>query len=168
MKKSSILTCILTFFAGCVFSSAMANSSIHISDTIEMRKKFGGNQFYENGRVLNMTQLKSRLSQDRQAFSEFKSARTANGIATVLGFTGGALIGWPLGTAIGGGEPEWALLGAGVGLVGVSVPFIVKANKKFKKSVDVYNSNLGNTSSPPAVEFRLGSTGKGVGLVMNF
>lgn len=168
MKTRFVLSCILTFFAGCLFSSALANSTTPLSDSIEMRKKFGGYQFYENGRVLSMAQLKSTLRQDSQAFSEFKSARSANGIATVLGFAGGALIGWPLGTALGGGEPEWAMLGAGVGLVGVSIPFIVKANKKFKKAVDLYNSNPENTSSRPAVEFRLGSTGKGVGLVMSF
>ena len=168
MKARSILTCILAFFAGCFMNNAMASSLTQIRDTIVIKEKFGGYQFYEEGRLMNMTRLKSTLSKDRQAFSEFKSARTANGIATVLVGAGGALIGWPIGAAIGGGDPQWAMLGAGVGLVGISIPFGIKANKKFKKAVDLYNVNSGNTSYKPSVEFRIGSTGKGVGLVMSF
>lgn len=168
MKTYSILTCILTLFVGFLFSNTVAGAVNNPSDTIEIKQKFGEYQFYEDGKLLNMARLKSALSGDKQAFSEFKSARNAKGIASVLAAAGGALIGWPIGAAIGGGDPEWAMLGAGVALVGVSIPFIIKANKKFRNAVDLYNSNPENLSYKPAVEFRLGATGKGFGLVMNF
>ena len=48
----------------------------------------------------------------------------------VFGFSGGALIGWPLGTAIAGGDPVWYLAGIGAGLIGVGVLFEILGKKQ--------------------------------------
>ncbi|MFN4246647.1 MAG: hypothetical protein ACK4EY_02930 [Flavipsychrobacter sp.] len=42
--------------------------------------------------------------------------------AQILGGIGGGLIGWPVGTYIGGGDPEWTLAAIGGGLVAIAVP----------------------------------------------
>lgn len=42
--------------------------------------------------------------------------------AQILGGIGGGLIGWPVGTYIGGGDPEWTLALIGGGLVAIAVP----------------------------------------------
>lgn len=50
--------------------------------------------------------------------------------AYIFGFSGGYLIGWPIGEAIGGGDPQWYLAGIGTGLVGVAFLFDVLGKKR--------------------------------------
>lgn len=49
--------------------------------------------------------------------------------AMVLGVIGGALVGWPLGTAIGGGDPNWTLAAIGDACIIGSIPLGSAFNK---------------------------------------
>ncbi len=135
---------------------------------IETKKVFGGHQFLQNGKSLKFSEMESMMKSNTEAYQLIKSAKTNNGMAMVLGGVGGALIGWPLGTAMGGGEPNWTLAGIGAGLVVVSIPISSKANKKALKAVAIYNANLNATSSYFKPEFNLSLSSTGVGLVMSF
>ena len=47
----------------------------------------------------------------------------------LLGGIGGFLVGWTLGTALGGGDPDWTVAGVGAGFIALSIPFAIKVKK---------------------------------------
>lgn len=135
---------LLTFAALTISLAGMAqeidNPMQGRRDSVEMKKAFGSYQFYHEGRQLKMKQLEELLKSNEQAYQQLRSSRSSRTISTILGFAGGFMIGWPLGTAIAGGEPNWALAGVGAGVVAVSIPISASANKKMKKAVSIYNA----------------------------
>jgi hypothetical protein len=88
------------------------------------------------------------------------------GFGTTLSIAGGLLVGFPLGTAIGGGDPNWALAGVGVGLFLLSIPLEIGYHKNVKAAVDTYNQSLERTTS--RVEFKLGLSATGIGVKLKF
>src|SRR5688572_33467694 len=72
---------------------------------ITMKKTFGGVKFYQDGQLLKAQQVLKIMEPHEEAFSEFKKAKSNYDAANVFGFIGGFMIGWPLGTAVAGGDP---------------------------------------------------------------
>lgn len=85
-------------------------------------------------------------------------------MATVLGFAGGFLIGWPIGTAVAGGEPQWELPAIGAGLVILAFPFSEQAKKKASIAVDLYNHDFREFTyrKNPELHFSLSAYGAGL------
>ncbi len=123
---------------------------------ITMYKTFGGVRFERDSIVLSTRQVMEILHENPLAFEEFKRAKANSNVASVLGFTGGVLIGLPLGTALIGGEPEWGLAAAGAVFVLGSIPF----NRIFKarslNALDIYNGKEITSKVKP--EFYFGGT----------
>ena len=69
---------------------------------------------------------------------------------------------------MGGGDPNWRFFAAGVGLVAVSIPFKINSNKRVRQAVEIYNASLKANSFWDKNELKLGITGNGIGLVLNF
>lgn len=139
-----------------------------LSDTIQVRKRGGGYPFYLGEKKLTNNGLKRTLSPNVQASGELRSARFSATMASVLGYAGGFMVGWPLGTALAGGKPVWALAGAGAGLIAVSIPFGISANKKARKAVGTYNAGLLQGAFRNKGELYLTAMGNGVGLALSF
>jgi hypothetical protein len=78
------------------------------------------------------------------------------------------MVGWPIGTAIAGGEPNWALAGIGAGLIVVSIPFSQKFNKQVKSAVETYNGGLKTSSFWDNRELRFSINANGVGFGLRF
>jgi hypothetical protein len=73
------------------------------SDKIEMHRTFFNTKFYHNNAELTKpAQVLKLMEQNPEAFKEFKKAKANYNASIVFGGIGGALIGWPLGTALGG------------------------------------------------------------------
>lgn len=139
------------------------------SQNIEAEKVFGGYKFTQNGNKMTMGDLVKTMEPNEQAYDLMKKARSNNIIASVIGFAGGGLIGWPIGAALGGGEPNWALAGIGAGLVVVSIPISSSASKKAKQAVDLYNASLNSTSmNGLRTDFEFIANGNGIGISMTF
>ncbi|MEL6589854.1 MAG: hypothetical protein AAFQ68_07240 [Bacteroidota bacterium] len=113
------------------------------AQSIEIQKSIWGLRFSQNGDLLNINQLVDAVETHPEAFILAKKAKSKNTVATIIGGIGGACIGIPAGAAVGGGEAPWALAGVGAGLILVSIPFSMKANKQFESSVNAYNQSLG-------------------------
>jgi hypothetical protein len=74
-------------------------------DSIKMKKVLGGYQFFQHHKFLKMGPLVKTLESNREAYKHIMSAQTANTLGSIIGGAGGFMVGWTLGTTIGGGEP---------------------------------------------------------------
>jgi len=101
------------------------------------------------------------------ALEYLKSAKGNSGFANVLGYAGGFLIGYPIGTAIGGGKPNWMLAAIGCGLIVIDIPILSSANKNVRKAVNAYNHE-GMASRVEKYDIRLGMNQNGMGLAFRF
>lgn len=147
----------------------LATMTFSSAQEIEMQKVFGGYTFTQNGERLTMGDLVNTLEPHSEAFDLIKKARTRSTLASIIGFAGGGLIGWPVGTALGGGDAEWTLAGIGAGLIAVGIPISLSANKKTKQAVELYNSDLNSISSYQLKpELKIITNGNGIGLSVNF
>lgn len=136
------------------------------SDSITIKKALG-TVFVQNNKNLTPKQLLEITKANPEAFQLMQKAKSNFDVATVFGFIGGALVGWPLGTAVAGGDPEWAMMAVGGGLIGVSIPYTIAYNKNAKRAVEIYNAGL-NTIDVTHWDVKVGFTGNGIGLKLMF
>lgn len=161
MKRFAIIMTMLTVSLTLSFGQA-------VNDSISMKKVFGGYQFYQGNKRLNMNKLVNTMQPNEVAYKEIKSAQSTYTIATIFGVAGGFMVGWPIGTALGGGDPNWTMAGIGAGLIVVSIPISQKFNKQAKHAVDTYNSGLKTSSFWDKSELELSMSGNGIGLKLRF
>ena len=161
MKKIVLFTMLVICF---VFTSNAQNSSTKI----ESNKVFGGYVYKQNGKYLSGKQLLTLMKENKEAVQLMKSASSSKTWATILGGAGGALIGFPVGTAIGGGDAKWELAGVGAALILVAIPISNNYNKKSKKAVDLYNAEFSSTAYRFTPSFNLNVKGNAVGITMTF
>jgi len=172
MKNLFLSIGILVFF--------ILNSYSQTADsTISLDKK----KYIQNGEVKTVKQVQTILANNPASAPEFQEYKSKSRIATPMLIAGtaivltGAVVNL-VGTAqeaqdVNNGEVEGSyvnglpivLVGAAVGII--AIPFVVSANKHFKKSLSDYNSSFKNMSSRPA-QFNLIVSGMGVGLRMQF
>jgi hypothetical protein len=121
--------------------------------TFEMKKS----RIFYGEKLVKPKQVLELMKEDPEAYKEFKQAKSNYDAGQVIGFAGGFLIGWPLGTALGGGDPQWGLMGGGAALVLLSIPLQVGYKKHARKAIDIYN---GKTVShvKPSFGFRFSGT----------
>lgn len=136
-------------------------ASAHAQDGGDIRME--KSRFYEGTRILKPRKVLERMEFNPEAFQAFKKAKSNYDAAQVLGFVGGFLIGWPLGTALGGGDPQWGLAGGGAALLLASIPLQSGFKKHAQNALTIYNS-------PPVARnktsVRFGFYGCGVQLVV--
>lgn len=135
---------------------------------IEMKKVFGGYQFIQGEQRLNMKQLVAAMEPNTVAFEKISKAKSTYSATIILSAAGGALIGWPIGTSLGGGEPNWVLAGVGAGLIGVAIPLNIKFNRQAREAVDLYNAGLQDLSFWQRSEWQLRFQGNGLSLALKF
>jgi hypothetical protein len=109
---------------------------------IELQKTAFGFKCYQNDKKLNKTELNNLLKSNYQAPPLMQSARNTKGLALFIGFIGGIIIGQPLWNKARRNETNWNYIGLGAGMVIISIPIAINANKKAKKAVGLYNSSL--------------------------
>lgn len=135
---------------------------------IEMKKVFGGYQFTQQGAILTLNQMQELMKNNQEAFDLVKSAKSNQTWGMILGTAGGALVGFPIGTAIGGGEPEWALAGVGAALIVATIPIVKGFNKKTSKAVELYNAGFTGVGYQFQPEINFNFKGTSLGITMSF
>ncbi|WGH74750.1 hypothetical protein P8625_11740 [Tenacibaculum tangerinum] len=151
------------------FLFAICASFFAQSQQIEKEKVFGGYKYSINGKAVSMKEMVNLMESDAKAMALMKKAKSNTTLATILGGAGGALIGFPVGAAIGGGEANWTIAGVGAGLIIVAIPIASGANKKANEAVDLYNASLDATSyNNFKPQFNMLINGNGVGISMSF
>ncbi|MEM6643851.1 MAG: hypothetical protein AAF616_12800 [Bacteroidota bacterium] len=117
-------------------------SSVLFSQELRIEK----NRFYSDDKIVGLADYVALMKPNLEAFELAKQAKSSYNTATVLGFVGGFMIGWPLGSALGGGDPNWALAGIGAGIVVIAIPIQASGAKKMKKATDLYNKSFTTAS----------------------
>lgn len=163
MKKFSVLIALVLITLATSFGQ-------ELNDSIVIEKVFGGYQFSQNEKILDFSQLSEKVKPNEFAFNEIKAAKSKTILATIIGGAGGFLVGYPLGTALAGGEPNWTMAAIGAGLIVVTIPIGQKANKQAKNAVEIYNSGLKNSAFRKKADINLAFTGNrnGMGLYLKF
>lgn len=156
--KKILVTCIL-LFSFIVISGQASHDSIVVKHRL-------GPVFLKNNRPLVPGQLMEITKSNQKAYYEMKIAHNNYFASIPFQYAGGFLIGYPVGTAIAGGDANWTLTAIGVGLLGISMPFISAYNRHAKKAVEIYNRGL--RAPTPLPDLRLGFTGNGLGLKIRF
>jgi len=158
---------LIAFVFGFLFLSSFQSSAQNQSDSIYIKKQLG-TIFLQNGKALTPSQLMEVTKNNPEAYKEMKIAKSNSSASMVFAAIGGGLMGWPVGTMLGGGDPNWLLALAGVGvLVAVSIPFSVSYTKHATKGMEIYNSGV-IQAPPKEVSMHFGFTGNGLGLSVNF
>jgi len=136
------------------------------TDSIYVAKAFLGFKFYQNDVRLNFNQLPFVMEENPEAFNIIKKAKSNYTLSTILGGAGGFLVGWQLGTAAFGGNPNWVLAGLGGALIVVSIPISTKSYNLAFDAIDLHNGAV--SGSARRLELNLGTTSNGVGLVLRY
>jgi len=147
MNPKQNLTAIL--FLAAFFLLNFSVKSQSASDTIRMVKKGGDYSYSMNNETLSKVQLMRLLNEEKTAVNLMEKSNNRRVACYCFAFTGGACIGYALGSIIGGGlvggNPNTKiilpLIGVGVGLVAVGIVFEIDANNKAKEAIDVYNKS---------------------------
>jgi hypothetical protein len=139
MKK---ITLIAMFFGVILLSNGQV-------DTTKMLKKdtivFKGNLWsgekysYQGKENLRFRDVKELLNFDEENQRIISNAETAKTFSTIFGFAGGFCVGYALGSSFGGKPINLPLLGAGAGLILVSIPISSGYVKNVKKAVNNFN-----------------------------
>lgn len=156
----NIIIIVLIAISGSLFSQT-------VQDSIEIRKGWG-NSFRYQGKLLVPKKLREIVSVNPESVKEIKRAQTNMVMGSILGGVGGALVGYPVGTAIGGGKANWTLAAAGAFAILVSIPFSVAANSHTTKAVRIYNEGIRQTTQVNKLNFELGYTPDGIGVRVKF
>lgn len=133
-----------------------------------LKKDFWGYKFYHGGTRVELRNLVDIMRDNQEAYQSIKSARSNYNLASVIGFAGGFMVGWPIGVAVAGGEPNWALAGIGAGLLVATIPITNSFVKKSKVAVDSYNRGSASNSVWDRSEMSLSLSGPGLGLSLSF
>jgi hypothetical protein len=133
-----------------------------------MYRNFGGAIFEYTKDTTTYTvsprQVLQIMHDDPLAYAEFKKARSYYRAEGVLGFAGGVLALVPVGTAIAGGDPEWALAAGGAALILASIPFNKAYKRHAQHAIETFNKN--KTAFRPKPELYL--SGAGIKVVIRF
>ncbi|WP_114752561.1 hypothetical protein [Pleomorphovibrio marinus] len=146
-----------------VFFFSLGSPKWAQAQEIESRKS----HFFYEGQRLQPRNMLEIMKDHPKAYEEMRAAKSNYDVAQVLGGIGGFMIGWPVGTAIAGGDPNWLLAGIGAGVIIGSIPMLTAYSKRSRAAVDMYNEGIRGHSMHP-VQIQFGGTSAGLGLMVTF
>lgn len=134
-------------------------SECTIAQSIRPEIRMERSRFYEDDKLIKPKEVLSRMEADPEAFAAFKKAKANYDASQVFGFIGGFMIGWPLGTALAGGDPQWGLAAGGAAVILASLPFNSAFKKHAANALTIYNKRSGASAFPVKLKFRFDGTG---------
>ena len=143
----------IIFFLG-VFSNAQAQNETKL----RLQSNFFSNKFFKGDTLISVNQVLYEMAPNESVYKLMKSAKKDFVFAQILGATGGILIGWPIGTAVAGGEPNWILAGVGAGILAISIPISINFKNKARSAIAKHNnlitgSNKSSYNTKPYLGF---------------
>jgi hypothetical protein len=124
------------FILGLILSFSFNVLAQTPNDTILLQRK----SYVFRGQVLTPNDMLQLMKDNPSAYQLMKQAKNNNNAVLALSTIGGVFVGFPLGQALGGGKPDWALAAVGGGFWLLSIPFGVAYREKSKVAVQLYNN----------------------------
>lgn len=127
-----------------------------LSDTISVAK--WPTKFIYHGKNLKTKEFNKIVPINDNAYRQVKKANSYQFLSLIFAAAGGGLIGYPIGSAMAGGYPNWGIAGIGAGCLAVMVPLNILSVKHAKKAVGFYNQELREKKTSSInfnVDFRL-------------
>ena len=110
------------------------------SRPIEIDDSPFGARYKQDGKAIDPRDMADRLKKEPAAEGDASRAQALGVLSSLLSVAGGALIGWPLGQALGDEqEPLWPLAGAGAGALGLAIPLAIWADNSMDDAVEAHN-----------------------------
>ena len=138
------------------------------TDTISITKSGLGYKYKCKNEILTLNRLEELVQKNPNAAEYFNKAKGSAGFANILGYIGGFMIGWPIGTAIGGGKPVWTMALIGGGIIVLAIPIVSSAEKNLLKAVQTYNMEIKPSPQTKKYDIKLGLNQNGLALVVRF
>lgn len=158
--KYFTLSFLLLFLSNCSFAQTKGPD-------LSFKNGFFGWQFKKGEEKLKPAQVADLLKANPEASALFSSGRTSYTVSSVVGSIGGFMLGYTVGTSLGGGKANWTIGAIGAGIAVASIPLSVSATKKVRKAIALYNEGP-KTGFLHRGEWRMNFTGNGLGLVYRF
>jgi len=158
MNKLITWGCCLCLLASQAFSQA-PDSVIQIETT------FWGIQYMQGKQQLSFREVGWVLAADREAFGEYRKARTDYVVGTAVGLTGAALIGYSVGSALSGAAPHWSVAAVGAGVLLVAIPLNNRFHRRIRQAIGMYNNKA---ASSQAWSWKIQPYGAGARVVLRF
>lgn len=136
MKKYLLLTALF----GVILATTSFSQTVNKDSITLVKKGLGEIKYYQSNNKLTGKQVGNILLSNPDATANWKKSRTNLTFAYIFGIIGGAMVGWELGNAISGKDVNGAVIGAGAGLVGVSIVFGINSDRKSKKAISLFNT----------------------------
>jgi len=156
MKAILIITILFALSQSDLYSDDYINV---YKDTTFVRKTMEDMDIFRLGEV---------IVTDSAAYSKYETGNTYNSVARVFSSVGGCALGWPLGTQLGGGEPNWTLAYVGLGTMGIGLIFALISQDYYDDAIDLYLTNIGGGVSHIKHNSLPIFTSTGVGISIRF
>lgn len=115
------------------------NANAQYEEKLRLQSTFFSNKFFKGDTLISVNQVLYEMSPNETAYNLMKSAKRDFVFGQIVGATAGVLIGWPIGTAVAGGEPNWTLAAVGVGVLAISIPISLNFRKKAHAAITEHN-----------------------------
>ena len=155
---------IITILAVLICTTALAQDSTRL---LTVKNTFWGIRVIQNNKKYTLNEAKKIMEPNEEAYKLLLSAQTNDMFAGLLGVTGGILIGWNIGEAISGKDPNWALSAVGGAAIIGSIPLTTAAVKKTKQAAEIYNAGIKKTTYL-IPELKLYFAANKLGLTLNY
>jgi hypothetical protein len=137
-----------------------------VSDSIEIRMSYGV-QFRQHGKTLSPRKMLAIMKVDNTAYSEMLIAKSKYDLSLLFGIPGGFLIGWPIGTMVAGGVPNWRLAAVGAALIIISVKCTLSYTRHARIAAGYFNEGL-RLEEGAKTSVNFGLCDHGLGLTVRF
>jgi hypothetical protein len=154
MKKTASLIVLLS---AVLYVNAQDNNEL----------KMVKSRIYHYGEPVKPKEVLNILKVSDEAYGEFKKAKSNHDAANVFGFIGGYMIGWPIGTTLGGGDPQWGIAAGGAAVLLLAIPLSSGYKKHAQKAIDIYNKP-GNVSASMRTKVDVNFMGTSAKLTVTF
>ena len=160
-NMKNLVIIVLIAISGSLFSQT-------VQDSIEIKKSFFGTMYKYKKDYLTPAKIEKTVKENPEALKEIKYARGNKMFGDIFSIFGGFAVGYPIGTQIGGGKPNWNLAIGGAVLTAISIPFYIAYTKHADKAVRIYNEGIRQTTQVNKLNFELGYTPDGIGVRVKF
>jgi hypothetical protein len=130
---------------------------------------WSGVALHQNGSKITINQAIEKAKGQESIISKLKSAKTNRTIGTIISYPGAFAFGYVLGQSLNsnGPKPNWAVGGAGAGLMIGGMIFQGSGSKKLREASEEYN-NLNKVTIHFQPELNLYCSENGLGIKMTF